>query len=66
MTQSQEPDDLSTDAGAVGSHQWEASYDYAVNGRDIFDWKCRDCGRRCLPTKDRSTCGRLSTPPRFD
>ena len=57
MTQSQEPDDLSTDAGAVGSHQWEASYDYAVNGRDIFDWKCRDCGmkaRMTLPTDEGS------------
>jgi hypothetical protein len=37
---------LRRDAGPMGSHAWEASYDYVINGLDIFDWKCRDCGMK--------------------
>lgn len=57
MIQSQKLDDLSTDARAIGSHQWEASYEYVVNGLDIFDWRCRDCGmkaRMTFPTEPES------------
>jgi len=56
---------LRGEAGPIGSHAWEASFDYVVSGVAIFDWKCRDCGvkaRMTVPTEE----GAKHERPPFD